>query len=1591
MAEKDSKPKTTAKPTATVKPATAAKPAAKPAASVKPATAAKPAATVKPAAATKPAAKPAASVKPTAAAKPTATVKPAAKVIEATPKDKAAPATKPAAKTTPAPAKPAAKAAEVKPVAATKPAATAKTAEVKPAAKTTPAPAPAAKPAAKAEPKKAEVAAMTAEKPEKAKKQPAEKKAKPAKSGKGGKTSAVASIANNKIKFIIMAAVAFVLIAALIIGIVVGTKSCKKGSGIPPLSDGPTTILPPVEGGDINDDPADDDPNGSTVAAKPILSDKPAAKETALLSHISADDAALLNAFQPEYTNTSVVGFIGEIKNDDYPRNNHASGATENIVPAVSDERDAYPLPDSIDYGTQRYPTYGSTMRSVIGGDDKKTARQALINESSYLTATGTANAGGGGYTWMDKDGYLYSGTTAAPVPTIGKDGTTQRKLYKHTAATNLYLGNVSDDERAVVKEVTMRPRGYNGYGVTGIYAPAGEVIKIEISEADMEKTGGITIHIGQALYNGQANNIWADKGQMQRIPHLLNTMNVNKNTSTLENGVYTAYVGSFIGGPLYIRNTSVKFTATISGGVEYPHFILGYTTPEDLERTRKSSAPYFDLEVWNYGVLHSGPRTYANAFSYDDLYKAAVLWEKVASVTTSVSNQGIVFLYDPFVAAGAAVAFPGRRSVNCPLSWMAQSLNYNSIVTSGSWGNFHEYHHNFQGFGVGNGGEVTNNSLTLVSYALFTKISSNRGIGSFGAQGLGGWNNYTSATWALEETLKIKRADETPGNGNQGLALYATLLHNFGADAFTNTRKGGQSYAGYMGAWQDYTHNNMYYYFNDILGGTGISNNAPEDYPMFVPVSSVYQTGRSFMYDGEKKYFKTMQPYVIPAEKPFTIDLSKYTTEGGQYRSGSIVIPDGFTYRVKSITAPINGKIAAVEGDNFKFTYTPDGAKKSGEIIATLEIVKNDGSFKVDDVDLIIEFEPSRETTKLTLERTTYSYTADKMYTDAVEAYNANFAGYDTVEEKADHSNPTQNANTDIWYWPNDEANHTAHPNAPDNYFFHDNRIEVIDGKLFFEETGKYRVYLRGRTNAALYFSLDGLDYKLGGRITASTPVDQGATYLFRSDPSTYFDIEFTQVAGETGVRYVVTQTQNNGLVELARGTLSPKTGEKEVVKWLYIKEVLIVQPINNRSYIGVGMKQWTEPQFTQNVEYYREKTGTEENPVYSDRVTDAQYNEMTDEEKEALYQKIIYLNNAGQQVSEATVLAAEMTPPVIFGANANASNKMQPYVNAYRASYEFPDNKSWESDYFYTRSYNYNYAGEPVDVTKGKTITPIADCNYIPWTAGTHDIGHLFDDDLNSIIFFSNKWGVSANKPAILAFDMGEVITANSMALYVDNVTGGNGIKGFPGRLTLQGSLDGTDWFDMGTWSTPSQPEVSHEYFFNDNKSFDFRYFKLTITGTCSAKDTAGHVHSGNNRIALSEMKFFHTLRINGNGANHVSPDNQSIIFTGSSANSKGSWKSELAVSSFGRVYVGQSGDKVKFSFTGTRLAILTPVHYDDNFEVYIDGNKVTSIKVAAFTEVFGITYLSEKLTSEKHTVEIRCTGETAFDSFAFYNETD
>ena len=1135
--------------------------------------------------------------------------------------------------------------------------------------------------------------------------------------------------------------------------------------------------------------------------------------------------------------------------------------------------------------GDSAYPTYGQTKKLT------EEERVAVIAENDELCARPTWNAKGV-YDWMDENGYLYNVGETTPI--LDASGN-PRRLYAHSGSIGLYGGNVSPSEPGVVKKMSFKKRTYDSYyNVTGVYAPAGEVIKVQMSEADMTATGGTVIHIGQALYNGKANNIWA-KRDLNRMPVILNTMNMTKETSTLENGVYTCYVGSFLGGPVYIRDESVTFSVTISGAVNYPHFILGSTTKEKFEEYRKSSAPIFDLEVWESGVLHSGPKNQAAAFSYEDLTKAAVLWEKVALVSTKMTNQGIVFLYDPFVAAGAAVAFPGQRSVNCPSGWMASSLNYESLITSGAWGNFHEYHHNFQsGWGFGYTGEVTNNALNLVSYSLFTKISSNRSIGSYGSAGLSGWNTYTVAPWALN---RVNTGAITDTNG---LAVYATLLHNFGQDAFIKSKASGVNY---LNKWAEITHQDFRYYAGLVQSYSGVapSSLTATEYPAFVPVSCVYQTGRSYLYDGEKRYFQTMQPYAISPDEPFRVDLTPYTVNGsGQYQSGSIVIGKGFSYTIKNVNASAaNGTFTPTE-ENGVYLYTPDAsAAGSGKIVVTLQITDTGNSLlpgqTVDDVDLVLEFQHSHEFNRLTLQRTVYSYESGHQPTDAVEAFTSNYAG-SIGKKDSDNYNVAPNSNTDVWL---EEPGTTLPAGAPDTTIREENSVIEVRGKLKFEEAGKYRVALRGRWEAALFLSLDGGKTFFNAAHLTNTP--NGNRYwdfTFDEEGKLYYDVNTADIKDPDG--------------------------------WLYFKSVLVIARYNISSYMGIGVVRW-EPPLYHAVE--KEDGST------------------------------VYVDESGNEVSESELSNPAPREPT-------QANKVA-YASAYRNNYTFP--KEFTSEYFYKKEYNYSYHDDDA-VYMGEAQTYVSTDCPSGWGGGnmngTYGISKMFDGQTNTS-YISQWYDVSPEKPLSIVAKLNEPVTANYF-----NLVGPHENKGpnwhMPLAFEFYGSMDGEEWALLYTADEQEFTGTNKIYPLGGNKTL--QYYKIVVTRTSDG--ATGRV--GINRIRFLTRSYDITLT--GKGGNHKSPDDAMF-------NYKGDWRWTGAESTFGHLNLGGKNATVDFTFEGTCFLLLTSKNYGNAFEVYIDGKKISSLRVKADDATTAVRYLSPQLSAGKHTVAIRSLGEMNIDSIALY----
>ncbi len=1182
--------------------------------------------------------------------------------------------------------------------------------------------------------------------------------------------------------------------------------------------------------------------------------------------------------YAKDYGTTSMVGYSAKI----------VGYTTRNVPEVMHDEG------FKEEYGKD-YPSYGK------GPGYTEEERKVIINENISLCGVATTNTGGS-YDKIDKDGVLWRNGEVLTY----EDGS-PRKLYKHSASVGLYGGNVSANERGVIKQITLRNRGYDSYSVTGLYAPAGEVIKVEIDGDDFDRivasdiaanqkgrTIGLVFHIGQALYNGQANNIWSAK-ELNRMPILLNTLEVTKELAEYdeERNVYTAYIGSFLGGPIYIRNEDVTFTVTISGAVNYSHFILGYTTKEEFENNRKSTAPYFDLEVWDHGVLHSGPKSYSTAYSYEQLYDAAIYWDKVSNVSNAIragsSKQGIVFLYDPFVAAGAAVAFPGRRSVNCPASWMSSSLNYKALSTSGAWGNMHEYNHNFQGWGRGEGGEVTNNALNLVEYALFTRISSERQMENYGANGLSDWNRYTSATWAINQAIR--------GNGvnrENDLSNYAAILHSFGPDMFIkaiNSQTGGQGETNWARAVTLATHQNVKYFYQKLVGYSVSDTYADgiegfENYPTFIPVASVYQTGRSFVYDGEKKYIKTQQPYRIDENEDFVVDLRRYTVNSaGQYlHEGSIVLPNGFEYTIKEITSPTNGTLSQYQTTNEAgetvdvkncYLYHPDHKGTSGEIIVTLEITAPEGSgIETQEVDLVLEFETSNAFNKLMLERTHYVF--DKNVKEYQDFFTSAKEAYEYIQENPiykskyteDNTNPTQNSNTDIWYSFENPA-----PN---------NELIEINGKIYVDETADYRLQLRGRWSVALYYSLDG-----------------GKTYKF--------GVEMNRQPSDSGAGFQTVKDEN-GRDVAKPGTYIDFIDKLKVGQWVYFKELMFTDARNISSFVGLGWGKFTP---------------------------------------------------AVPELSAAGLPTGKEAQP------ASVSIK---YASAYRNSFEF-DGKEFETDYFYANNYSYDYVEED---KYQKEITFCAEqSNFEPWSAD-YGIENLFDGNSATAAntkqytklesFDGNKSDVKATVDAYrLVFDMQKEIKANQLVLYLRKLASGN--QGRPIDLNLYYSNDGEEFTLLKPYVNLIPNGLVQTLDFN---STNFRYLKLEVTKT------------DNGYFSLTDIEVKYSFRITG--GKHLSPDENAFVF-------KGEWDRKAGQSSFGHTYVGKKNTIMEFTFTGERFGILSSREFGGEFEVYIDGEKMSSIELKESTGDIYMSYISQLQANRIHTVKIKCTGSASIDSIVVW----
>ncbi len=662
-----------------------------------------------------------------------------------------------------------------------------------------------------------------------------------------------------------------------------------------------------------------------------------------------------------------------------------------------------------------RYPTYGTSLSGIT--DEEK---DNIIRESSLILTSNTT------YDSMDAAGNLF--LNGEP---------TGKKLYKHVSGVGMYYGDVSDTEQAVIEQITISSKEVRNF-VTGLYAPAGEIVKIEISETDLATIGGeLLVYVGQVSHRNNVNNIWKERNDFSRMPTIANKFSVKTTT---------AYVGNPLGGPIYIYPMSFgnTFTVKISGAVKYFHYVHGQTTSEDIKEMKNYSAPYYDYEIWDMGVRFSGPASYGN-FDYDNLVKVGNLWERIIRTSRQVPCSanvtiGVGYVFDCFVAAGEACAFQGGHSwINAPCYWLSGALNYKSMVENGFWGQIHEYNHLYQSYGMESSktNEVTNNATSLLSYVLYTKISEKRSLND---SSLGGdWNRYTDPSRSLRETI----ANAEKGQPQSSLNAYADLIHTFGVDVFTKATRlqNGFGVDNWYEALSKATNYNFTYYFEKLLGQT-ISDEMKALYDTsdritFVPVATTFQTGRDFYENGQQVFSRTVKPFIIERGESIEINFNE-----------RLILPSDFTFEIKKISSPESGKIERVSENVYK--YTPGESDYSSEIKVVIEL--NSENYQTKDVTLTLNF---KQCDKNQVETSIYTFGGSVKYSSVEDAVNANFAGY---------SDLTKNKSSSTFL------------NGIKN-----TQIGVVEGKIYIEKTGTYAFCLRsGRGNNTLYLSVNDPSVRL-------------------------------------------------------------------------------------------------------------------------------------------------------------------------------------------------------------------------------------------------------------------------------------------------------------------------------------------------------------------------------------------------------------------------------------------------------------------------------------------------------------------------------
>lgn len=287
-----------------------------------------------------------------------------------------------------------------------------------------------------------------------------------------------------------------------------------------------------------------------------------------------------------------------------------------------------------------------------------------------------------------------------------GLVGITEPRLSNYKVPLDLDYVQV----RSADLRISVAPGGYFS---TGLYAPAGELIIIDVP-ADIY---GLQVQVGAH------NDNLTGKDPLQRAPIIYTRLQLFPGKN---------YVRNLYGGTIWVipvRSLGRKVELSVTGAVKSPDFILGETTDAEWkEMIAKTTVPFFELrskrmiftlptnKLAKYPI--SSPTALMNAWDQEILHSYWE-WYGLSETTTDVRNRNptlpwrIVHDIQPSVGAQHS-GYPVVATANDNYFLQAVTL---SLVVGSNWGTYHELGHNMQmgsTWSWAELGEVSNNLFSM-------------------------------------------------------------------------------------------------------------------------------------------------------------------------------------------------------------------------------------------------------------------------------------------------------------------------------------------------------------------------------------------------------------------------------------------------------------------------------------------------------------------------------------------------------------------------------------------------------------------------------------------------------------------------------------------------------------------------------------------------------------------------------------------------------------------------------------------------------------------------------------------------------------